>query len=872
MKSFRRMRTSLPATGSVAVALLLTITTSAPDLFAFDNETTHRSLAKAAAPASKIDSRVSALGFSSTTGLPWLGGTRWKATEILEQSAYLEDVPVCRVMNHFHRVDKSATATDSGLTDLKVGARIVCAAIDPANDDLFNPATLWASAGPNEYSWGVARSRLAGAVLLPTASRREVAMAASLRSLGQVMHLLQDMAQPAHTRNDAHPLEAIFPGLSWGKKLEAWCAGSGLVFCTSTIINAGLNLAAGPPLPDSEGTFLRLFDADLTGPGGEDWTQGLAEFAGKNFQSPDTIFTTLEPSAFREFDLRQSVEPLISRTDLDQVRANVATARFSSCDSTSDQGQYVSRTTDPRVDHFLRLGCLSKYYASDQERFARSLHQDACVFHDYAQLLLPRAVSYSAALIDYFFRGGVSADWNPIGNGNFRVTVTNLSEERLSGEVTLALRVPPGTHGLTGDEDLLLVAGSRSVDLGPFGEADDRAEVEVLAQDIPGLDWLTESALSFERRVVVEGDLGGEKVTAVVAGIAPALTTRLLARIHRLIGPSTTASTWESIDVETGNSAWTRAAAPSYGAVRQPSPDGRTLVWVSNSSPPRLTFHDFAENDALEDRELSLILPAGVSSLWISPSVSGSFSVDGRRLLTLANVAGLSFLRLVEIELASGRVKIHPQEIDAGQEVFWSSGGEFALTGAGLAALRSGTIERSPQFPPIFRESYPRPIRALSADGATSFYILTESLWPYFQSLFSFAWSGDGWRDLGAVTTWPTGNPACSPWVAKSLSLSPDGRFLAYFRSIGNDGGGDLVVRDMQSGKENVVIAGPRDCYSLIGQIEIDQLVWTAETTLEAPPPPASSPGRNLLVDSIPSGSPGRQAHSAQAPLRAQQQ
>lgn len=847
MNSLQRMRESWSVRALIAATFFLANAALTPDLLAFENKKTHRTLAIAAAPAWRLNPRVAAFGFPSTPDFPWLNGVRWTATEILEEAAYREDVPVCRAMNHFHRVDQGVSATNSGLTDLKVGARIICAAIDPANDDLFNPATLWASAGPNEYSWGIARSRLAGAVLLPTAHRREVAMAASLRSLGQVMHLLQDMAQPAHARNDAHPLEAIFPRLSWGKKLEAWCAGSGRVDCESFIISAGLSLPTGPPLPGPDGSFLRFFDADLSGPGGDGWDQGLAEFAGKNFQSPDTIFTTLEPSAFREFDSRQSVEPLISRTDLEQVRANVATARFSSCDSTSDQGQYVSRTTDPRVDHFLRLGCLSKYYASDQERFARSLHQDACVFHDYAELLLPRAVSYSAALIDYFFRGGVSADWNPIGNGNFRVTVTNLSAERLKGNVTLALRVPPGTHGLSGDEDILTVSGSRSVDLGPFGEADDRAEVEVLAQDIPGLDGLTESALSFERRVVVEGDLGGEKVTAVVAGIAPALTTRLLARIHRLIDPSTTVWTWESIDVETGHSEWTRAAAPSDVPVQHPSPDGRTLVWVSSSSPPQLKFHDLVENDHSKDRELALVLPAGVSSLSISPGVSGAFSPDGRRLLTLANVGGLSLLRLVEVELSSGRVKIHPQEIDQGQEVSWSSGGDFAQAESGRASLRSGSLDEIPQRPSGYRDDFNGSAFAISPDGTTSYRTLIQSDWPYFQHIFLHSWEGGGWNDLGEVATWPTSNANCHYFPNEAMALSPDGRFLAHLRGYPT-GGADLVVRNLATNKERILIVGPRDCQLYVGQIDVDQIVWAAETALGTPPAPVAPPARILLA------------------------
>ena len=39
----------------------------------------------------------------------------------------------------------------------------------------------------------------------------------------------------------------------------------------------------------------------------------------------------------------------------------------------------------------------------------RAASLDPGVFADYAALLLPRAVGYSAALLDYFFRGRLSA-------------------------------------------------------------------------------------------------------------------------------------------------------------------------------------------------------------------------------------------------------------------------------------------------------------------------------------------------------------------------------------------------------------------------------------------------------------------------------
>lgn len=129
-------KTLSPLVTRVASVVVI-LTTSPTGLLAFENNQTHRSLALGASPAQSLNPKLAVFGFPPTSDFPSLGGARRKPFEILAAAAVLEDVPVCRVMNHFHRVDKSATATDSGLTDLKVGARIVCAAIDPANDDRY---------------------------------------------------------------------------------------------------------------------------------------------------------------------------------------------------------------------------------------------------------------------------------------------------------------------------------------------------------------------------------------------------------------------------------------------------------------------------------------------------------------------------------------------------------------------------------------------------------------------------------------------------------------------------------------------------------------------------------------------------------------
>jgi hypothetical protein len=71
---------------------------------------------------------------------------------------------------------------------------------------------------------------------------------------------------------------------------------------------------------------------------------------------------------------------------------------------------------------------------------------DGQVFADYAALLLPRAVGYSAALLDYFFRGRLSAivekDGVRVGN--------HTPDEVMSGFVWLYAEAGDGSRSLLG--------------------------------------------------------------------------------------------------------------------------------------------------------------------------------------------------------------------------------------------------------------------------------------------------------------------------------------------------------------------------------------------------------------------------------------
>jgi hypothetical protein len=66
-------------------------------------------------------------------------------------------------------------------------------------------ALAWARGdfSSNDYSWAKARQYYSEALFTNETAERDAKLAETFRSLGQIMHMIQDMAVPAHTRDDA---------------------------------------------------------------------------------------------------------------------------------------------------------------------------------------------------------------------------------------------------------------------------------------------------------------------------------------------------------------------------------------------------------------------------------------------------------------------------------------------------------------------------------------------------------------------------------------------------------------------------------------------------------------------------------------------
>ena len=183
--------------------------------FSWNDGKTHKDISRYAAEKSILGpctiggnlqcDYLKTLGFSQglTEKLEW-NNTRVSVSEWLATGGELEDYAT-RWRNHFHNpLQPWLTA---GLSDLWSG----------------QSALLWAQSHnesqqpmADDWSWQRTRKLYHLALTSWDPDVRSMFFAETFRGLGQQMHLLQDMAVPAHVRNDAHPLDAIV-GTSWGR-------------------------------------------------------------------------------------------------------------------------------------------------------------------------------------------------------------------------------------------------------------------------------------------------------------------------------------------------------------------------------------------------------------------------------------------------------------------------------------------------------------------------------------------------------------------------------------------------------------------------------------------------------------------------------
>lgn len=428
----------------------LTIINFNSSAYCFDDAETHPKMTeKAAKRPVFIDYLQNELGFPE--GLNKKISPYWfpeykTIQQWLQQGSTDEDSPTCRASNHFH--DPLKTWDSSYVTDSPVLIQKWCRDIPPVWPQYSN--ITWATGYKSsdeklltpmdrqDMSWDNARSYFFSALTATVPVDRDDYFVKTFRSVGQVLHLLEDMAVPAHVRNDFQS-HLVFNGIK-GNSVLAPISWWGNAFEYYVKLNPGLISSAMPSVPAfSSPQVTDFWDTDSNGN-----VPGLAEFSNANYFSNETIPGN-NPTLVHTFPLPQP------------------TGKYDCKDTSPGSGgaktRYVSREPCPsapggKVDHFVAFSFLTpeaEIKALTANPSKRKYVIDNNVYYTYANGsngsdgLLAKAIGYSAALLDYFFRGKIKLEIAGTDNSNSLIhlkatNVTANNEQMPAGDVSLVLR------------------------------------------------------------------------------------------------------------------------------------------------------------------------------------------------------------------------------------------------------------------------------------------------------------------------------------------------------------------------------------------------------------------------------------------------
>jgi hypothetical protein len=414
---------------------------------AWDNKTTHKDLSDVAAQQSILNIYlVNNLNIQKGIDekLLWAAsnGTNQSIRKWIQDGANFEDTGVygffsTRPYRHFHN-PLSQYNTDQWVT---APAPYYHAGLD----DYFylyhvtgESAIHWVQDGENQlaydgedWSWQNTRTHYYIALTSQTKTVRDAELAQTFVGIGHVIHLLQDMSQPAHVRDDAHPEDAFgafqtpFGIFRWVDRLENWA----YVHQNNSVLD-DINLPPFFPTVSTTNSIgpglvpiTAFWDTDAytgSSPVSQIETNiGLAEYTNSNYFSDDTINPS---SSWHNF-------PFPSKTP---ANYGICFGRLPT--SNVYQRAYLGRqfcnADGTARDHFAAISLMN--YQTNQPDL-RYYVLDDNVYADYAKDLLPRAVGYSASLINYFFRGNLVLEGAGIdSNGNYSYRIENRSPEALN--------------------------------------------------------------------------------------------------------------------------------------------------------------------------------------------------------------------------------------------------------------------------------------------------------------------------------------------------------------------------------------------------------------------------------------------------------
>lgn len=241
-----------------------------------------------------------------------------------------------------------------------------------------------------------------------------------LQSIGRAVHHLQDMAQPAHVRDDTH-----VPYVS-DDVYEA--------YTETQFVKMQRSLPA--PLPCGE-VPVDLHEFDTAEKFWSNGGRGIAEFTSNSFVSDDTNFRS-DPPAPPVADPKHPSPPFPAAP----VYESVLLSQFGLVGPPMARMEFLGL---PIVDASSNGGCfnaraVARSFAGTKNAFPR-FSINSFTFEANYPILFPRAIAYSVGLIDYFFRGRLRLEAYSVMGNSVQIVVRNVSAAEF------ALGEMPGASG-----------------------------------------------------------------------------------------------------------------------------------------------------------------------------------------------------------------------------------------------------------------------------------------------------------------------------------------------------------------------------------------------------------------------------------------
>jgi hypothetical protein len=297
------------------------------------------------------------------------------------------------------------------------------------------PAPAWALGeqgrgfGPDQNQFSLLDARLyqLRSLIEAVPEDRERYTALLFRALGQVVHLVEDMGQPQHARNDAHPAcenalsDRVIPEHSWYED-----------YIETRALGHAFRGRPTRPLtipqyePPSMGPFFSYF-ADF------DRRRGLADFTGHNFLSAGTNLGGFPPCGGRR---EPPCDPgAYSAVDLPHWVVTVLGLRLEA------PVRLLRRTIqDPITLAAIPDVALTSVSVWDQHLESRGVApvytMNVLNYDSISDVLLPRAAGYAAGLLEHFFAGRIDASVQPAGQTDptiLKLVARNTSAEAVDG-------------------------------------------------------------------------------------------------------------------------------------------------------------------------------------------------------------------------------------------------------------------------------------------------------------------------------------------------------------------------------------------------------------------------------------------------------